>query len=68
MEAETSKLYCRFHPDQELQLGGKDLDRSKYEMVLCPYEPQNYVLKIKLEDHLKTCPKRLELELISKKE
>jgi len=36
-------------------------------MVFCPYEPKNSVLKSKLEEHLKTCPKRLELEAIKKK-
>ena len=36
-------------------------------MVFCPYEPKNAVLKSKLEQHLKTCPKRLELEEIKKK-
>ena len=43
---------------------GKD---KKYEMVLCPYEPKNLVLKSKLEDHLKTCPKKRELEEIAAK-
>jgi hypothetical protein len=36
-------------------------------MVFCPYEPKNAVLKSKLEDHLKTCPKRLEIEAIKAK-
>ena len=42
-------------------------DKSKYEMVFCPYEPKNAVLKSKLEEHLKTCPKRLEVESIKSK-
>jgi len=33
-------------------------------MVFCPYEPKNAVLKDKLEEHLKTCPKRLEIEAV----
>ena len=36
-------------------------------MVFCPYEPKNTILKSKLEEHLKTCPKKLELEEIEKK-
>jgi hypothetical protein len=45
---------------------GKDFQdiehlKYKYEMVFCPYEPKNTVLKSKLEEHLKTCPKKLEL-------
>ena len=36
-------------------------------MVFCPYEPKNAVLKSKLEDHLKTCPKKKELEEIASK-
>ena len=43
------------------------LDRGKYEMVFCPFEPKNSVLKSKLEEHLKTCPKRRELEEIAAK-
>ena len=77
-----SKLYCRFHLDQEtievdeshhldqIQADGKVLlgkDTKKYEMVTCPYEPKNQVLKSKLEDHLKTCPKKRELEEIASK-
>ena len=40
---------------------------QKYEMVFCPYEPKNAVLKSKLDEHLKTCPKRIELEQIQSK-
>lgn len=36
-------------------------------MVFCPYEPKNLVLKSKLDEHLKTCPKKLELERMQKK-
>ena len=36
-------------------------------MVFCPYEPENAVLKSKLAEHLKTCPKRIELEQIQSK-
>jgi hypothetical protein len=36
-------------------------------MVFCPFEPKNAVLKSKLEEHIKTCPKRIELEKISSK-
>lgn len=50
--------------DEEKEL---ELLKSKYEMVFCPYEPKNAVLKDKLQEHLKTCPKRLELEVMSKK-
>ena len=59
---EFSNKYCRFHLDQELtdsELEKKD--KKKYETIFCPYEPKNTVLKSKLEEHLKTCPKRLEL-------
>ena len=31
-------------------------------MVFCPYEPKNSVLKSKLDEHLKTCPKKIEIE------
>ena len=37
-------------------------------MVLCPYEPRNLVLKSKLDDHLKTCPKKRELDEIASKQ
>ena len=37
-------------------------------MVFCPYEPKNAVLKSKLDEHLKTCPKKLLLDEIFKKE
>jgi hypothetical protein len=36
-------------------------------MVFCPFEPKNAVLKSKLDDHLKTCPKKREIEEIQKK-
>lgn len=36
-------------------------------MVFCPYEPKNAIFKDKLEEHLKKCPKRLELEKIKSK-
>ena len=48
-------------------LGKDHKDPSKYEMVFCPFEPKNAVLKTKLEEHLKTCPKRLEIESIKAK-
>lgn len=38
-----------------------------FEMVCCPYEPKNFILKSKLDEHLKTCPKRLEIESIRAK-
>jgi len=57
-----SELYCRFHLDQELKE-----NQVKYEMVFCPFEPKNAVLKDKLEEHLKTCPKKKELDDIASK-
>ena len=45
---------------------GKDTAK-KFEVVTCPYEPKNQVLKHKLQEHLKTCPKRLEIEQIEAK-
>ena len=63
---ELSETYCRFHIGEEsvhhenqTSLGKDD---KKYEMVYCPYEPKNAILKHKLEEHLKTCPKKKELE------
>ena len=44
-----------------------DSESVVYEMVFCPFEPKNAVLKSKLEEHIKTCPKRIELEKISSK-
>ena len=34
---------------------------------MCPYEPKNAILKDKLEEHLKTCPKKRELDEIASK-
>ena len=37
-------------------------------MVFCPYEPKNSVLKSKLDEHLKTCPKKIEIEEMESKQ
>ena len=63
ISSEFSNKYCRFHLDQELTDSELEkIDKKKYETIFCPYEPKNAILKSKFEEHLKTCPKRLELE------
>ena len=40
---------------------------NKFEMVVCPYEPKNMILKSELEAHLLNCPKKKELDEIRAK-